>query len=387
MRVCSRGFTRLSVALSSNYHVMNKNIVIGSAVVLVLIALGAAISAKNSPPGTGILSYVNQNGILPSDTTPVATHAPNADAPTVETSSDVVSSNSTAIVSGQVKPNGSATTYWFDYGETTGLTDRSTVQAIGSGFCFTPAAAYITGLRPNVRYYFRLSAKNAVATVNGATYNFLTNSNPPPTTNGVAPTTNTAPAEAISRTTVNIKGEVNSNGEPTKFWFEYGKDPGLGNVTALESTGGGVVPVAVSVSLSNLDPLTKYYFRLNAQNQYGTVNGSILSFTTTGPESPGKPRVDTTLPAEVTSSTTMLTGRVTPGGAETKYWFEYSEDSLLGNIFGSGTTTKLMTGNVDSAVDATVRDLRANTKYFYRIVAKNQYGTTFGDIVSFSTKQ
>src|SRR6185369_5244021 len=138
-----------------------------------------------------------------------------------------------------------------------------------------------------------------------------------------------------------------------------------------------------SVSLSNLKPLTKYYFRLNAQNQFGTVNGSILTFTTTGPASPGAPRADTTAATGIATSSVRFTGLVNPEGDQTMFWFEYGTNSLLGNILGS-TTKTVVAGNGTSnvSVSANANGLSPNTKYYVRLVAQNSYGVTQGDTVT-----
>ncbi|MDO8582416.1 MAG: hypothetical protein Q7R63_00250 [bacterium] len=95
-----------------------------------------------------------------------------------------------------------------------------------------------------------------------------------------APVPRTAAATGVTRTSANLHGDVVPNGATTQFWFEYGASADLGNATALASIGDGTVKTPVSLSVSGLNPLTTYWFRLNAQNQFGTVNGSIMTFKT-----------------------------------------------------------------------------------------------------------
>lgn len=358
---------------------MAKNIIIG---VLVVALIG----------GLGYLAYhnmeMNQYGSQVATTTTQTTVTVPTEpaAPTVVTSETVIPSNSTAAVTGQVTPNGAPTSYWYEYGQTTALENRTTTQAIGSGFSSISTPGYITGLQANTQYYFRLTAQNSFATVNGATYTFSTNSNPPPVV--VAPTTQSVAATDVTRTTANLNGQINPNGYPTTYWFEYGQDASLGFVTAEQSAEEGTVVVPVGVSLSNLNPLTKYYFRLNAQNQYGTVNGTILSFTTEGPSAPGVPTVTTDTPNVVGTSTATFRGEVNPNGVETSYWFVYGTDPLLGSIIGTLTPSQTLAADtltVSVKLDAV--NLTHNTNYYYRLVAKNQYGTIQGGIVHFATKK
>jgi phosphodiesterase/alkaline phosphatase D-like protein len=155
----------------------------------------------------------------------------------------------------------------------------------------------------------------------------------------------------------------------------------------LQSAGNGNVSDSVSVSISNLAPLTKYYFRLNAQNQYGTINGAIMSFTTSGPSNPGKPSADSNSASKVSNTTATLNGKVGTGGADSTYWFEFSQDSLLGNVAGVATpTSAISAASTPSQVSADITNLSRHTKYFFRLVVKNQYGTATGDQLSFTTK-
>ncbi len=360
---------------------MNKNTLIGLLIAVVVLGGGYLLLKKNSMP-----TVVNQTSTSSTTQTPASTPATSvAGAPEAVTGTSASTSSSTAVVTGQVKPDGAATTYWFDYGETTAFGTRSTEQAVGSGYSLISTPAYVTGLKANTLYYFRLSARNRFATVNGATYSFMTNNNPPP--QGLAPTAHTTSASNVSRTAVNLNGQVNPNGSSTIFWFEYGKDAGLGSVTTLQSIGSGTAASSVSVPVSNLDPLTKYYFRLNTQNQYGTVNGVTMSFTTTGPSAPSQPSIDTTSATDVSAGGAQFNGRVNPNGAETTYWFEYGSDSLLSILIGSGTNPQTVAAGTDSVkVEASVTGLQSNTNYYYRLVGRNAYGTVRGDIVSFKTR-
>lgn len=364
-----------------------KNLIIGILVLIVLAGAGYVLVKNNAAPGSMATTTPpsTTNGEPPATTPPGTPPAPlSAGAPIVLTNNNAVVSNSTSVVTGRVTPNGAPTTYWYEYGEGTALGARTSAQAIGSGYSAIPSPGYITGLRANTSYYFRLSAQNRYGVVNGATAAFTTNTNPPPS--GTAPSTATAAATDITRTTANLNGRVNPNGASTSHWFEYGEDTSLGSVTALQSVGSGTATVPASVSISNLAPQTKYYFRLNAQNQFGTVNGAIMSFTTAGPPAPGRPTADTTSATKVGTSTAMFNARINPNGAATTYWFEYSEDSLLGNILGTATGQQTIpAGNTTVSASADVSGLANNTNYFYRVVARNQYGTVLGDIVKFKT--
>jgi phosphodiesterase/alkaline phosphatase D-like protein len=366
---------------------MTKNLIIGVLVVAAVLVGGYFLLKNAGMPNNGSNSTstpvaTTSNPAINPSPTPVTPQNPGV--PAVQTYNNGVPSNSTVVVSGQVNPNGAVTGYWYDYGTGTALGTRTFIQTLGSGFIDIPAPAYITGLKANTTYYFRLSAQNRFGTVNGATYSFQTNNNPPP--QGSVPVAITTTATNVSNTIANLNGQVNPKGSVATYWFEYGDTVSLGSVTAFQSTNTGSNLINVSVALSGLKPLTKYYFRLNAQNQYGTVLSSVLNFTTKGPASSAQPTVSTGSATNIATSSATLNGRVNPNGVETRYWFEYSLDPLLANIIGTVSPAQLLNGAVTVSVFANTAGLRRNTKYYYRLGASNSNGSVNGSIASFKTK-
>ncbi|MFA5777920.1 MAG: hypothetical protein WC870_00290 [Candidatus Paceibacterota bacterium] len=358
---------------------MNKNIIIGllGGIIVILGVLFFIFGGNIKDQGDNALPADDS-----STTDPLVGTTPQA--PTVKTSVDYSASISTAMVNGKVRPNGAATTYWFEYGETASLGNKTILQDIGSGFSLVSTPAYIMGLKANTTYYFRLSAKNRFATVNGATYTLTTNYTPVPS--GSMPTSHTLSATDIFNTSANLRGQINPNQAETNYWFEYGKDINFGRSTVLQRLAGGNTTVSVSSSISGLSPSTKYYFRLNAQNQYGTVNGTILNFTTAGPVVPSAPSVNTNSASSVTTTSVTFNGSINPNNAETTYWFEYSENSSLSSLIGSSSSQLLAGGNSNMSVSTNITGLNRGTRYYYRLMGRNQYGTVAGDIVSFRTK-
>ncbi len=332
-------------------------------------------------PNTGV-ETPTQSTDTSSDTS--STQTPAGNPPTVMTDQYAVPSNSTAVVTGRVIPNGAPTLYWYEYGPSLALQARTASQAIGSGENTIPSPGYITGLSSNTTYYFRLSAENAYGTVHGATYSFTTNNNAPaPSTPPIA---STNAATDVTRTDAVVNAHVNPNGTATTIWFEYGTTPDLGRVSSFMAVGGGTNSLAESATITGLNPLTKYYFRVDAQNEFGTVTGSMQSFTTAGPAFPGVPGVDTTAVVSIGSTTATFAGRVNPNGAQTSYYFEYSTDSHMNRAVATiAGAMNLSAGASTLRVSADATGLSHGTTYFVRLVAHNQYGTVRGDIVSFTT--
>jgi len=336
-----------------------------------------------SPNATTTSTTVNNDTNTTGTNTVVTSQA---GLPIVVTNSSFSPTDTTAVVNGTVNPRGAFTSYWYEYGNTNNLGSKTLNQTLGSGFVSIQAPAYITGLVKNTTYYFRLVAENRYGRVVGGQYTLETTEGVS-TPVGSAPRTKTLPASAISRTTAIINGEVTPNNASTQYWFEYGKTVELGDTSAFSSIGDGNTKSSASVSLSSLEPLTTYYFRINAQNQFGTINGSILNFKTLGPVSAKVPSVTTGNASAVTSSGATLHGTVNPNLADTKYWFEYSTNSLLGQVLlQSSDPVNVGAGGAVVPIDKFVTGLNSGTNYYFRLVAENSMGTVRGERQAFKTK-
>ncbi len=123
------------------------------------------------PPPAGLLpntSYqvrlVVVRKFAPAITTPPLSFATDPAKPLVETTGTSVRTTTTAQLQGRVDPNGSATTYHFEYGsqgpcEANPCASTAELPA-GSGQEFKIAAEDIEGLEPNTTYHYRLVADN-----------------------------------------------------------------------------------------------------------------------------------------------------------------------------------------------------------------------------------
>ena len=84
-----------------------------------------------------------------------------------------------ATLNGIVNPLGTETTYHFEYGLFPfSLTDSTPPSSAGSGDTAVHVSAAITDLMANTKYYFRVVATNALATVYGTKLNFTTTNEP-----------------------------------------------------------------------------------------------------------------------------------------------------------------------------------------------------------------
>jgi uncharacterized delta-60 repeat protein len=100
-------------------------------------------------------------------------------------------------------------------------------------------------------------------------------------TRAEAPLAATQPASGIGPTTATLHGLVNPGGTETAVAFEYGTTSAYGSsVAAVPSPIAGSAGTEVIGVLSNLQPHTKYHYRVTATNRKGTAMGEDATFTT-----------------------------------------------------------------------------------------------------------
>jgi hypothetical protein len=275
---------------------------------------------------------------------------------------------SSATLNGTVDPNGRDTTFYFEYGTSTSYGTKTAVKSAGSGASPQNEAVSISGLQVGRTYHFRIVAKSDAGTTTGGDASFTTSS---------APSAVTGDATAIAVTTATLRGQVNSDGLSTTWWFEYGTSTAYGTKTATHSAGSGTTLRSVSAAVAKLKAGTTYHFRLVAQNTSGRVFGADRSFTTVGP-----PAAVTGAAQGVGPDTAQLTGSIDTHGRATTWWFEYGTSTRYGQ-----STTRRSGGSKAGVqtVTAPLSGLAATTAYHYRLVATSDAGTTRGSDQTFTT--
>jgi hypothetical protein len=94
------------------------------------------------------------------------------------------------------------------------------------------------------------------------------------------------------------------------------------------------------------------------------------------------PRVTTGSETTITSNSATVNGTVNANGLSTTAWFEYG---TISGSFGSKTSPQSVSGASDTAVSGVVSGLSPGNTCYYRIVAQNNAGTTYGNEMSFTT--
>jgi hypothetical protein len=240
--------------------------------------------------------------------------------------------SSTAQLQGGVYPNGSDTTYWWEYGTTTAYGEQTAAVDIGSGNAATAVTDTLGGLEPGTTYHYRLAAQNGLGTEYGYDFTLTTTGSgtrsspagpgsgapgstggapttppdptPPATTTTTPPATTTPPTDGstgsagdsgaaagsapakptlsgprigAASSTATISATVSTGGAGGTYVVSYGTTPGLGH-----SIAGGLVTSAtgLSATLRNLRAGGTYYVRVTVTNAAGSATSAVVRFRT-----------------------------------------------------------------------------------------------------------
>ncbi|MCK9187024.1 MAG: fibronectin type III domain-containing protein [Candidatus Colwellbacteria bacterium] len=303
----------------------------------------------------------------------------------VATGYSSVTSNS-ANISGSIDPNGLYTEYWAEYGTNNSFSSRTSSYYISSSDSSKSVNLSLSGLSSNTVYKFKFIAKNSKGSIASNVMQFTTSSSGSIVTEGDAPSVSLSSAYSITKDSAVLSGSVNPNSSWTEYWFEYGTNSNsLVYSTpkwSVSSTSGNT---PVSSSVYNLQNNTTYYYRLVANNSYGTRYSSVWNFITQGGGGTqyNNPYVVTRETTEKYSTSAVLNADVSPNGYQTDVWFEYGySNQSLNRVSGS----KSISGNSGSQrVSIQINNLSPNTYYDFRAVARTSYGTFYGDTMSFRT--
>jgi virginiamycin B lyase len=255
-----------------------------------------------------------------------------------------------ATLTGEVNPNGQATTYHFEWGTSTAYGNQVPLADVGVGSGTTEVAVEqaLGSLTPDTTYHYRLVATNCEGCAEGTAYGadqlFTTAPKPGAVTGG---------AEVTSPGSVTVAATVNPNGGPTTYHFDWGPTSAYGQrEPATEANvGSDNTAHAVSQAITGLTPGATYHYRIVATNcagcQAGTVEGNDATVTLPAPPSAlleplplgGGPLGAGPMPAAGpmlarTASAGTIAGTVTvrsPGGPAT-HTLSSAQDIPLGSL-------------------------------------------------------
>ncbi len=312
--------------------------------------------------------------------------------PSVSTRSATDIEDDRATLNGFVDSNdGGDVEAWFEWGEDEDMEDTTSRVSYGntSGTDFDYE---LDGLDEDTTYYFRAVAENEDGDkVYGSMKSFTTDENGGGGS-GDEPNVTTYSAEDVDDESAMLSGYVDTNGEKTRVWFEWGERSGdLYEETDKSSYSSS--SRNFDETIYDLEPDTTYYFRAMAENQDGDIDrGNVRSFRTDENGNRFRdnecdygecaPTAVTTLVTNVGQSSARLNGL----GLSSDY-------SSMSGHFEWGTTPALGFTTVHKGIGSggsntfyeSLFNLVPNRIYYYRAVVENEYGESEGDILSFKT--
>jgi hypothetical protein len=311
--------------------------------------------------------------------------------PTIDREPNTNPTTTSEIVNATVDPNGggSITSCQVEYGSEAEFQNRE--YNLGPVPCApdpgsapfsapTQVHAEITGLTPETTYHFRFSVGNANVTRIGSDQTI--------TTHRVLGLRAEA-ATGVTASSGTLHGSFVGNGADTHYWFEYGTTTSYGHKLPLPVPPGGdagspagPARTAEEVSLSGLPPVTRYHYRIVAEN--GSTSYSEDESFRTKPLLPQAKEFVT----DAHSNQIVLHAQVNPGGADTVFNFEYgtsrcSEEPDPCSLVSQNT--HIGSDLIFNSASMKQEGLQPGTTYYYRIIATNSQGTSYSRERTFST--
>ena len=114
----------------------------------------------------------------------------------------------------------------------------------------------------------------------------------------------------------------------------------------------------------------------------GSIGCVVVRVQVGNSSSGSAPTVFTNSATNISQNSATLNGSVNPNNSSTNAWFEYGTTSSLGSTTGSQS---IGSGNSSVSYSYSLGGLSSNTTYYFRAVASNSYGTTYGGILNFTT--
>jgi Fibronectin type III domain len=291
-----------------------------------------------------------------------------ASAPTVTTGPVTAVAATTATVSGSINPNGSATSWYVEYGTSTSYGSKTPAANAGSGTSGTTVTAPLTGLKPGTNYHYRVVAASSAGTAHGADGLLTTTA---------APQVSTGDASNVTTSTATLNGTVNPSSRSTTWYFELGTSTSYGSKTPPANAGSGTVAVPVSAPVAGLHGGRTYHFRMVATSDAGTSRGADRTFVAASVP------ITVTRPASsVKDTSATLHGAVTPNGQSTSAFFEYGTSTTYG---AKSAAKGVGSGTGATSLSIPAGGLSPGTTYHFRLVAANASGTSTGADQTFTT--
>ena len=236
------------------------------------------------------------------------------------------------------------------------------------------------------------SALAAAGTGSAKTTNPLCAPASAPGSEGVAPVVTGEQTVSTTGIGARITATITTNQCPTRYTVQYGDTAALSESSPVRTIAGSTVPTTVSITLSDLNPSTIYYYRVIATSGPGLGVGDVNTLTTTQDCSPGNapvPSATTGAATHTRATHAVLNGTATPNGCPFTYVFEYGPgvpSAGAAPTYPDATSPRTVrTSPSARTVSMGVTGLDPNTTYHFRLVVTTGAGTSDGDDETFTT--
>ena len=271
-------------------------------------------------------------------------------------------------------------------------------------------------ISPNITYYYRAYAINEYGPGVGEIMTFTSSSGEPVVVTGSV--------EDVTYNSATLNGEILSVGQSSIFHYGHiwhkeqvwldnfdfsiinpstesdcyicslctnnysalglGEQGSFSTAELIDIDGDGVPETLCEHPVQNymFETNTTYYYQAYAINEYGVGLGEIMTFTTS---SGTPPEVSTGDVSDLTAISVTLDGSIlSPGtGVIIEHGHCWSSSSENPTISSAEYNSY---GSIESgSFEYMITDLLPNTNYYYRAYATNPSGTSYGEILSFST--
>lgn len=352
-----------------------------------------------------------------------------------------------ATLNGTFNGNGLVTDTWFEYGTSSSLASYISTPGVSQSATYGNMSEPLSGLSPKTTYYFRAVARTSGGIKrSSAILSFTTSTSTPPpkdcvinsfypnlynvgSGSPVSISWNTTNCTSVnlypvgysalnssgytvypySTTTYSLSASNGSTSDSKSFTVTVGNYNPNCNINYFRSSTYNVrngEAVYLSWDSDNCSYLTlspigyssDHESRYRVYPSYPSTtyrltgpNGASDSLTVyvdrnntcvnCGGNNNSRPSVTTNSVSNVTSGGAVLHGYADGNGSTVTVWFEY------GTTPNMNSSTSRNYGGSRTNANGSLGGLLSNTTYYYRLVASNSQGTTYGNIMSFATNR
>ena len=198
-------------------------------------------------------------------------------------------------------------------------------------------------------------------------------------------TPSTGAADNITDSSADLHGTINLSGDAGGFHYVWGlSQDDLLNSTSVQGAGVISSDTPVTQTLPFLNPGTKYFYKIVADNASGSTPDTasdIQSFTTLA----DPPSVFNLSEDSATDTTADLSFTINPNGADTSYVIQYGD----GDPGDDQKTDPVHIGADagDQQLTATLNGLDPDSNYHFEVIATNSVDSSAGFGENFTTDQ